>query len=166
MEAPESAEQEQQRAQRGVPLAEVTANLEAVLREEGDVQHPAATESDMEAELEGFPRAGPQSFASLFTDDESEVAAEVDPSLMLVNCGLSEQTVSAPPAGKPGAHRCAACLRDVHAAASSLDSSLHACSLPRPPCLSLALAACRTAVLPAWPPAAPGPHLFPYVAPF
>lgn len=94
----QAAEEEAQRVQRGVPLAEVTANLEAVLREEngaGSVQHPAATDSDMEAELEGFPRtSAPQSFASLFTDDEGEVAAEVDPSLMLVNCGLSEQTVS------------------------------------------------------------------------
>ncbi|KAL4420664.1 hypothetical protein ABPG75_010320 [Micractinium tetrahymenae] len=87
------AEQQQQQARRGVPLAEVTATLEAALREDGS-ERPAATDSDLEAELEGFP-ATPRSFASLFTDDESEEAAEVDPSLMLVNCGLSEQTVKA-----------------------------------------------------------------------
>lgn len=97
VETADAADQQKQ-AQRGVPLAEVTANLEAVLREEngvaGDAAPLAATDSDLEAELEGFPRSGPQSFASLFTDDEGEVAAEVDPSLMLVNCGLSEKTVS------------------------------------------------------------------------
>lgn len=36
----------------------------------------------------------PRSFASLFTDDEEEVAAIVDPSLLIANCGLSDSTVS------------------------------------------------------------------------
>lgn len=35
----------------------------------------------------------PRSFASLFTDDEEEEVAVVDPSLLIANCGLSDKTV-------------------------------------------------------------------------
>lgn len=90
-------EEEQPAAVLGrVPLAAVAANLEAVLPQ---ADGSLLGESDIEEELlgdapEGFSRS-PRSFASLFTDDEAEEAAVVDPSLLLVNCGLSEGSVRA-----------------------------------------------------------------------
>lgn len=58
----------------------------------------AASEDEEEALLGDFPAGltpSPKSFASLFTDEEEDEVAEVDPSLLLVNCGLSDKTVSA-----------------------------------------------------------------------
>lgn len=88
----------QHEQQRGVPLAAVAAGLEGALpAEDSDVEA-----SDLEAELEGLSRSQARSFASLFTDDEFEEVAEVDPSLLLVNCGLSAQTVRGGRAGQGG----------------------------------------------------------------
>lgn len=87
-EAPEAGE-----ATEPVALAEVVGALDAALA----AGEPES--SDVEDGLLGDTPAGfaatPRSFASLYTSDEDEEAAPVDPSLMLVNCGLSDDTVSA-----------------------------------------------------------------------
>jgi ATP-dependent RNA helicase DDX21 len=79
-----------------MPLSAVAANLEAVLPigEDSPLGSADIVEELLGDAPEGFSRS-PRSFASLFTDDEAEETAEVDPSLLLVNCGLSEGSVKA-----------------------------------------------------------------------
>jgi hypothetical protein len=84
---PEAEELEQ--AEQRAPLADVVSRLDAVLPSTGLPEEELFGEAP-----EGFG-AVPRSFASLFGSEDEEEAAEVDPSLMLVNCGLSEATVSA-----------------------------------------------------------------------
>ncbi|KAI7840607.1 hypothetical protein COHA_005757 [Chlorella ohadii] len=81
----------EEEAQKRVPLAAVAATLESALPAEAAVPAERNVDlfgSDSEEEMRQVPR----SFASLFTDDEEEVAAIVDPSLLIANCGLSDST--------------------------------------------------------------------------
>lgn len=80
---PEAQEVEQ------APLSEVVSRLDAEL---GGSEGP---EEELFGEAPEAFGATPRSFASLFGSEDEEEAAEVDPSLMLVNCGLSETTVGA-----------------------------------------------------------------------
>ncbi|PRW21064.1 glutamate--cysteine chloroplastic isoform A [Chlorella sorokiniana] len=78
----------EEEAQKRVPLAVVAADLESVL--------PAEHNDDLfGSDSEEEARQVPRSFASLFTDEEDEEVAVVDPSLLIANCGLSEKTVNA-----------------------------------------------------------------------
>lgn len=92
-------ELEEERQER-VPLSVVASDLEVALPGNGNgAGGDFMASADIEEELlgdapEGFSR-GNRSFASLFTSDDEAEVADVDPSLMLKNCGLSEKTVRA-----------------------------------------------------------------------
>lgn len=80
---------------------EEEAAAAAALHEDGTAEGAPAAAAEAEAsvdsdiELEESFSAIPKSFASLFTDDEEVEVGEVDPSLLLVNCGLSDATIRA-----------------------------------------------------------------------
>lgn len=74
--------------QQSVPLSQAISQMADEL-EIGESDVEDALLGDVPAMYANTPR----SFASLFTDDEEEVEAIVDPALLLKNCGLSEKTV-------------------------------------------------------------------------
>lgn len=75
---------------------ESIAELERLASQESDAAHAAMQAAAAAEAAEAESDDEPFSFASLFTDaSDSEEEAEVDESLLLANCGLSEMTVNA-----------------------------------------------------------------------